>query len=622
MPSPSPQNSGRAHSQDRAVVSGPPPSAATIASLPQLVQRLPRLRISVLSEIPDDPALCQQWNALVSEMPCPQVFYTYEWARAVNVAMGDTLRPLLLLAHDDDRNLTGVAALAASGKRVTFLCATTADYCDFIVREENAAALAVAAMQALRQQGFDDIALTNFPSDSPSLAALRRAATSSGLRMHARTAYLCAQVDLATMPLTEAGKVYLPRQKMVRRFWKLMAEGGPAAVIHLRTWAEAEPALPEFYRAHVARFLYTDRISNLVRPERRNFLSALARQLSGAGWLCFSHIHSGTRSISWNYGFNFETSWFWYQPTFVNELEKLSPGFVLLSKLIEEAAANPAFTTVDMGLGAEGYKDRFANASRRTLYVALHRSLLRHWAEIARYRAASTIAKMPAAEKAVRTLIVKGKAVRQRRRNSGLKATGSWALARARRALSWQEEVFFFEAVPAPDRPSDFSLRPITWDLLAEAAIQYCEDDQTLACLLRCASRLRSGSSLGFALTDADGNICHWAWVAPFDGFFLAELQHKLECSDPARVMLFDCWTPLARRGRGYYPETLRRIVASQLAEGKRPWIFSAASNASSRNGIVNAGFQLRYSLISRNTLGLHRVGPGSVVAAPQATRP
>lgn len=600
-----------------------PPPAASIDSSPGLhLQRQPRVRISVLREIPEDPGLRNDWNALASQAQRPQIFYTYEWARAVQLALSELLHPLLVLARDEKQQLIGVAALAVSDAgQVSFLCATTGDYCDFLVRDQNAAIFAGEALKTLRQQGFRDMVLTNFPEDSPSFTALRRAASNSGFRMYARTAYQCAQIQISAIPTNAAGKLQLPRQKMVRRCLKAMSEGGPVAIVHDDTSEQVEPSLPEFFRTHVARFLFTGRISNLVRPERRKFLSDLARLLSNTGWLCMSQIRTGPRTISWNYGFRFEKNWFWYQPTFVNDLEKYSPGFVLLCKLIEDAASDPSFVTVDMGLGVEGYKERFANVSRRTMYVTLHRSILRHWKEIARYRVAAAITAIPRAEKAARELVAAAQVLRLRFRQTGLKSTLAWGLRRGRSLISWKEEVFFFEADSGAGKPSpQFMLQPITYDVLADAAIQCFDDARTLSYLVRCGLRLRSGAAQGFALTDAAGHILHLAWVAAFDGFFLAELQHKLNCPDPARVLLFDCWTPVHERGHGHYAETIQRIARLQLAEGKRPWIFSAASNTSSRSGVDKAGFQLRFSLVSRNTLRWQRIERRS--AAPQPVSP
>ncbi|MGH9497280.1 MAG: hypothetical protein ACRD3B_19950, partial [Candidatus Sulfotelmatobacter sp.] len=71
------------------------------------------MRLVVLNEIPEDPALRAQWNALALQMERPQVFYTYEWSLSVQRAYQATLHPLIFLAYDNGESLIGVAAVAA-----------------------------------------------------------------------------------------------------------------------------------------------------------------------------------------------------------------------------------------------------------------------------------------------------------------------------------------------------------------------------------------------------------------------------------------------------------------------------------------------------------------------------
>ena len=75
----------------------------------------------------------QRWNDLAVQMERPKVFYTCEWALAVQSAYQASLQPLLFLGYDGD-DLVGVACLAAdpTEQNVSFLNATTADYCEFL----------------------------------------------------------------------------------------------------------------------------------------------------------------------------------------------------------------------------------------------------------------------------------------------------------------------------------------------------------------------------------------------------------------------------------------------------------------------------------------------------------
>ena len=77
------------------------------------------------------------------------------------------------------------------------------------------------------------------------------------------------------------------------------------------------------------------------KARRVNFLSELAKLLSGAGWLLLTRLLAGDESVAWNYGFQFAGSWFYYQPTFDARWRQYSPGFCLLTKMVEQACDNP-----------------------------------------------------------------------------------------------------------------------------------------------------------------------------------------------------------------------------------------------------------------------------------------
>src|SRR5208282_940327 len=105
------------------------------------------MRIVVHRNIPDDPWLQRQWNALVQEMESPEVFYTYQWASAVSRTLGDSLVPMLVLGYEGEK-LTGVAALATDPaiKQASFLTGATADYCDLVSHPEDRAEMLDAVL--------------------------------------------------------------------------------------------------------------------------------------------------------------------------------------------------------------------------------------------------------------------------------------------------------------------------------------------------------------------------------------------------------------------------------------------------------------------------------------------
>lgn len=540
----------------------------------------------------------------------PQVFYTYEWSLAVQRAYREALHPLLFFGYEGE-SLCGVAALAtdSEGRQVSFFCATTGDYCDFLTSSEHKAPFVSAVLAELRKQGFTRIIFTNLPADSSTVVALRNASRERGYHLFARSAYECAQVALNRLERRPGqNKPVLARARKLRRSLNAMGRDRAVHFDHARSWERVEPVLPEFAQAHVARFLATGRISNLALRERRRFLEDLANLLAEAGWLTLSRMMRADESVAWNYGFQFKGSWFWYQPTFNTEEEKYSPGMCLLGKIIEDAAENPAMEVVDLGLGAEAYKDTFANQTRKTLYVTLHASPAQQAREIARYYAARVIKASPKAEHRIRAVLAKWQNVRARMRREGMVPTLGWVAKRVINSLFSSTEVFFFESGTALRRANGTRLERLNLNRLATAVQQYATDTSTCAYLIRSAARLKDNAAQGFGLIDGEGNWLHFAWVAAFDGFFLSELNEKVEAPSGDCVMLFDCWTPVAVRGHGYYGQTVGLISKLMSDQGKRPWIFSAATNIASVRGLERAGFQRRYSLLRQHILWWQRI--------------
>ena len=116
-------------------------------------------------------------------------------------------------------------------------------------------------------------------------------------------------------------------------------------------------------------------------------------------------MNVGNDPVAWNYGFQFAGSWFWYMPAFDHAFRRYYPGLCLLAKIVEEACEKPEINRVDLGLGAEGYKERFATGARQTLDFTISASTARHLKEIVRYHAVSAIKSAPPLEHCVRRLL-------------------------------------------------------------------------------------------------------------------------------------------------------------------------------------------------------------------------
>jgi CelD/BcsL family acetyltransferase involved in cellulose biosynthesis len=344
-------------------------------------------------EIPDDQQLRDQWNGLVLQMEHPEVFYTYEWASAVNRAYRSVMKTLLILAYDGEA-LVGVAALAtdAADSQTSFLAGNTADYCDFISHPGRRAEFVSTVLGDLATLDLPMLRLANLPVDSLTSRVLRDAAGQNAYRVFSRPAYQCARVTLTSSEHRQKLKQTAVKRKSFRYYLKGLEKKGRVTVDHLKQWSSVRDELPRFIQAHVARFEAGGRkSSNLASAERQVFLTILAELLSASGWLVLTCLRVGEQTVAWNYGFEFGDSWFYYQPTFDAGWREFSPGFCLLTKILEQACDIPKISVLDLGLGEESYKGRFATGYRQTLHATITDSATVHVREKLRYHAASAV---------------------------------------------------------------------------------------------------------------------------------------------------------------------------------------------------------------------------------------
>lgn len=567
------------------------------------------MQIVLHKGIPDDARFREQWNALVHAMECPQAFYTWEWAAAMFRAYSGSLHPLVFAAHREG-SLIGVVALASDPghEQVSFLSSSTADYCDFISAPADSREFIREVVTELRRLGVRQLRMTNLPADSASAEGLQLAAPAVGYSVFVRPAYFCSRVPLDSDGSRQQTRTHA-KAKLGRMF-KAAAQLGEITVSHSNVCDEFESQFPEFATAHIARFLATERVSTLASQERRTFLTELGRLFSQQGWLAFSTVKVGGRSVAWNYGFKFDGTWFWYQPAFDSEQARLSPGAYLLCEILGQASYDPKIHTVDMGLGDEGYKRKHAKAGRQTLDITAYASKRQKVLAVCRHHAAPLVKRSPRLEKGIRRYVSRALSVRKKAAEVGIAGCLNSYWARIIRSCSGVSEVPFFEwnSVGEPVSDTELTLQPLCVKLLATALMLYESEAGAQNYVTRSARRLMQGGAKGFALVNAAGVPVQFCWVADFAGFQVAELRRALTEPAPGSVLLFDSWTPQSQRGRGHYGKCIGLVAAHLLESGKQPWIFSPAADAVSIDEIRQAGFVQRFSLVRRRTLLFDRL--------------
>ena len=562
------------------------------------------VRVTVLKAIPEDLGLGAAWNSLVLGMENPEVFFTHQWALAVSRGFRQNQCPMLFLIYDSDQ-LAGVAALVVDSREpraASFLASSTADYCDIVSAPENRGAVLDALLVELQDLGFRDLVFASIPSTSATLTHLDEAAGTSGFYVATHASSECGIVELGDAQQRKVLVQAVSAKNREKRGLKKLSAVGPVSVVQVAEPRQIQDALEAIVSAQVSRFLASGRVSPLLDPERRAFLTELGDLLAQAGWLKISQLAVNGRPIAWNYGFCFEGSWFWYLPSFRIEYEHTSPGSCLLRLLVEEACADSTLRWLDLGLGDESYKVRFANNVRQTRYVQLSRSWHKHVVKAGRQKLAVALALSPNLEGKIREARQLYRSIAGRVHDTGMVPTMQHAMRRAIRLFASRSEVLIFQASgkETGDGTAD-RVVPMNTEHMVRASIRNDADSDTLAYLMRCAKRMSHPGVSGFVLQDEADRSTNFLWIANYDGFHISEIDHTLEALSQDAAMIFDCWTPAADRGHGYYAIAVRSAAASLRREGKTAWIFSDAKNASSVHGILKAGFAYRFSLVRRS---------------------
>ncbi len=364
------------------------------------------MRIVLVREIPEESSLLKCWNKLVLEMEHPEVFYTSQWALAIQSAFKSAFKPppkpLLFLGYDANV-LVGLACLSSDPgeQNVSFLAGTTADYCDFLSRPDRRAEFVEAVLKELRLLKLSNLVLANLPADSATADALPNSARKYGFHVYIRPAYLCPRVELGSGAERQVLKTTVTSKRQLRKCLRALEKRGAVTTTFLRTWPQIRAALPGFVDAHLARFQAVGRGSFLFAPERKFLLEELARRFTDTGIVTLTRLMVGDRPVAWSYGFQFHGTWSLYQTAFDIGCADDSPGYCLLGRILIEACDTNTLQAVDLGLGSEEYKGWFANGRRETVHATVSTSAVHHLGAIARYRVASEVKNFPKLERTI-----------------------------------------------------------------------------------------------------------------------------------------------------------------------------------------------------------------------------
>jgi len=307
-----------------------------------------------------------QWADLWLRCPDATVFQSRDWLLAWQETFRKPDDSVKVLAVYDGTQLSGLAPLMRERRtggvhgpeRWRLIGEDYSDYQTLLVRDgsQRILDLLLSAADECLPRGA-----TLLLRDVPQFSALglnlaqRTAHAASGVR--AGSAIACPALRIRH---NASGVARVLAKSSVIRHERALSRMGEVTVEHFDTAADIEPLLPDFFAQHVARWAGSAHPSLFLNSANQGFYRAVTFRLGPAGGLLFTTVRLDGRIVAQHFGLRSSRSLFWYKPAFDIALRKLSPGEVLLRRLIE-FSAQQGLDELDFTRGDEAFKSRFSS---------------------------------------------------------------------------------------------------------------------------------------------------------------------------------------------------------------------------------------------------------------------
>lgn len=314
-----------------------------------------KVRKRQVPEIFDSP----DWRELLQTDPNRHVFATPEWHRLWWEAFARGRQDTLALTFEDPSPV-GLATFTIDeterGRRMRFLGGD--DLTDYqgplIATEAQRPRVAQALLEFLTGQfdGWDYLDAKNLPVPFHFSEWLVEAADRMGLpfelELHELTAVLALPGSWEDYHQGLASK---KRHELARKMRRFEREA-PAAVLRTADSRSLDADIEAFVEFHRAS---SGEKGQFMGPERAAFFSEVAHRMHATKMLSLDFLEQDGRIMAATIGFRYDGVFYLYNSSFDLELKSLSPGLVLVARLIRRSIEE-GMRRLDFLRGRERYK--------------------------------------------------------------------------------------------------------------------------------------------------------------------------------------------------------------------------------------------------------------------------
>lgn len=331
------------------------------------------------------------WNSLVQEMPFPSFFCSWEWIYTWWERFGEGYEPIIVGVFDQER-LLGVLPLASRERffhhkwqtgRVLEFCGkeVASDHLDLVAHTGNAEECGEAIRSFFKRyyRKWDLLSFSHFSSltNVHQLILTGNCQCIDGPIIFSKAPFLSINGTFRDYEKN----VLRERGEGIRRKKRRLEEKG----MNYISSVERDDGMDILFDLHNRRARAKDMESSFNGTLIHDFHFALAKRIKDKNWLYLRFLGDGERYIAAFYGFIFNKRLFYYQIGHDPEYDRLSPGAVLMYRVIEEAFAL-GLDEVDFLRGGESYKSIWASDHRDLMTATVYNKTLKGCLSRSAYR--------------------------------------------------------------------------------------------------------------------------------------------------------------------------------------------------------------------------------------------
>ena len=322
----------------------------------------------------------QEWNDLLRGSVSDNPFLRYEYQRAWWEHRGGgewKQAELVLVTAREDENLIGIAPLFIAeydGQPALLLNGSIeiSDYLDLIVQTDDHARFITGLLDFLASSLTDNwsgLDWYNLPDTSPTLAALQAESTQRGWTHHEEMYRPTPRIALNGDFDEYLSRVEKKQRHEIRRKMRRAEESGRGVRWFISDMADVESEIDAF----LGLMEQDQGKAGFLHDPMRVQIRAIIRAAHENGWLWLAFLEAEGQRIAAYLNFDYNNKLWGYNAGVNRDFMDLSPGWVLLSHVLQWACENKR-TEFDFMRGDEEYKYRFGAVNQYVMRVKLTRS--------------------------------------------------------------------------------------------------------------------------------------------------------------------------------------------------------------------------------------------------------